>query len=240
MQQKQNYGNKKIFTLIELLVVIAIIAILASMLMPALGKARKKARSIKCISQISQLGKGVLMYTLDYNALCPPYNSNGRQITYTRAIAPYVDNSKGVNYLPNGDLVSYSKTWWCPEHLAYSPKDYPYGLFISYGYNLRLTIHGSKNYKMVRISQIKQGSKLGMIMESCPYDQLRGYYVAEIWSTVARHGSGSVPNQRTGLASTVFADGSARFLKALELRNSAAYGEGLSQGDAPWIDPGMK
>ena len=53
------------FTLIELLVVIAIIALLAAILFPVFASAREKARSSTCLSNLRQIGVGLLTYAQD-------------------------------------------------------------------------------------------------------------------------------------------------------------------------------
>jgi prepilin-type N-terminal cleavage/methylation domain-containing protein/prepilin-type processing-associated H-X9-DG protein len=88
---------KRAFTLIELLVVIAIIATLAAILFPVFAQAREKARQASCLSNLKQIGLGVMQYTQDYDETLPLGGlNNGSGVTITRwyrDIAPYTKSA---------------------------------------------------------------------------------------------------------------------------------------------------
>jgi prepilin-type N-terminal cleavage/methylation domain-containing protein len=63
--------RRKGFTLVELLVVIAIIALLMGILMPALARVRQLAFRMTCGTNLSGIGKAMLLYSNDYQDELP-------------------------------------------------------------------------------------------------------------------------------------------------------------------------
>jgi len=175
-----NYRKRRGFTLIELLVVISIISLLAAILFPVFARARENARKASCLSNIRQIGLGMMQYSQDYDERLPrmsicggPMLESGvaspsstasactepdqRVHLWMHVIYPYV-KSAGVFNCPSASITDYSQ-----------PFDGSYEQMINYGYNFYLNMDDSGNQVGRNLASIPQAGNTVMIAESSNY-----------------------------------------------------------------------
>ena len=121
------------FTLPELLVVIGIAAVLMGVLIPALASARASALKIGCMSNLSQIGRAIHLYSVEYNdsipigPIAPPFLSPADFYPSTGAPTSLVSlrngEPVGLGLLLREHLSQQPKVLFCPDPDQYISAD---------------------------------------------------------------------------------------------------------------------
>jgi prepilin-type N-terminal cleavage/methylation domain-containing protein/prepilin-type processing-associated H-X9-DG protein len=204
------------FTLIELLVVIAIIAILAAILFPVFARAREKARTSSCLSNVKQISLGCGMYVQDYDERTLSGSGyQGNSTNWQLKVYPYVKNWQVFRCPSNGNGKF---TYWGAElYYGYSRPTVPNTMLAEIEYPAQTARLGDGRHPAVDLPR-------GMAPKAC-----------RVGNPACSSGSWREPRDsdflHNGGDNVSFYDGHAKWLPWSKLYGAAHYRYNLTTAD---------
>jgi prepilin-type N-terminal cleavage/methylation domain-containing protein/prepilin-type processing-associated H-X9-DG protein len=244
--------SKSGFTLIELLVVIAIISILAAILFPVFARARENARRASCLSNLKQIGLGIMQYTQDFDEHYPPaYDGTFTPPVYNPQTTP---GTPGKIYATDGTVgrigwmdmifpyVKSVQIFQCPSQPSAASKSHA----SSYGYNGAISGYDADRYGKsatlrnigITLATVQRPSEVAMV-----FDDQNGYNIsntpyafAQTTDKIAGNDKTISPHfQGTNIA---FADGHAKWMKTSSMVGSYTnLTYGYTGSDSAYMNP---
>lgn len=151
--------SRSAFSLVEILVVLGVVATLSLMLMSGMSQAGKRARSIKCLNNLRQIGSAAMQFAANSNGQLPMsqhQNEHGLGISWYASLGDYLDAPKDSF----GNYVKSPEIFKCP---VYPQKQRPY----TYAINDFLTPYpyGAEQVNYSRLPALPQPSSTLLFAE---------------------------------------------------------------------------
>ncbi len=196
--------SKKGFTLIELLVVIAIIAILAAILFPVFARARENARRTSCLSNLKQIGLGIMQYTQDYDEKLPLYSYSGTTLGNWASVSqPYVKSTQLFECPSGGQKYAPPYSRWATDP----------GTSGAYGYNWEYLGAG----EAISLAAIEETARTIMSGEITGTENMTAYYAHK--PAIPTYDANNAYTRHLDGSNVLFCDGHAKFFSGTSLKS---------------------
>ncbi|MCC5847580.1 MAG: DUF1559 domain-containing protein [Verrucomicrobia bacterium] len=210
------------FTLIEMLVVIAIIALLATMISSGVSRAMLTARRAQCMSNMRQIGLGVINYAMENRGRLPPTrHSAGAEEAWVTVLAPYLGEMDTIRICPmdpkGAERLARGGTSYLANDLIFDTRTDPFGQVLEGSIGDLSLIDNPSNTFLAVIASDNRGT--GATNDHTHAGQWTSWnrFLSDVEADRFRRGGRHATRLR-GESNYLYADGGVRSLQAVTLK----------------------